>query len=98
MLDIRKGVCPLCEHTEIVESVPADFGSKDHERTAAVTYEPRWVVAGRNPNYPHGMLRFYVCRSCGYVQWFAEDPGSIPIGDRYLTRIISGPAKTEPYR
>lgn len=98
MKDLRKGVCPLCDHTEVLEAIPADFGNKDHERTAAVTYEPRWVLGGRNPNYPHGMLRVYVCRGCGYVQWFAENADAIPVGDRYLTRVINGPGTSDPYR
>jgi hypothetical protein len=33
----------------------------------------------------------YVCRQCGYAQYFADNPGTIPIGDQYLTKLIKGP-------
>ena len=38
----------------------------------------------------HGVLRLYVCRHCGFAQTYADSPQSIPIGDKYLTKIIKG--------
>ena len=99
MLDNRQGVCPLCEHNEIVEAVPAEFGESNMEVSQqAITYDPRWLMSGRNPVYPHGKLMVYVCRRCGYVQWFAENPEGIPIGAEYQTRLIEGEGERGPYR
>ena len=98
MRDIRKGICPLCEHNEILESIPALFGDQHKEVAFAVTYDSRWVQNGRNPNHPHGKVRVYVCRQCGYLQWFADEPATIPVGDEHKTRIIAGPEKVAPYR
>ena len=98
MQDMRKGRCPLCEHNEILESVPAQFGDQHLEVPFAVTYDRRWVMQGRNPKYPHGQLRLYVCRRCGYAQWFADNPAKIPVGEEYSTRILRGPEPEAPYR
>lgn len=95
MRDMRDGICPLCEHNEIIEAVAAEFGDQDVERVKAVTYDPRWVIEGRNPKHPHGPLKMVVCRRCGYVQWFADDPASIPIDDEHRTRLIGGAAGRE---
>lgn len=90
MDDIRRGLCPLCRHNEIIESIAADFGEQNTEKAQAVTYDPRWLLPGRNPEYPHGQLKLYVCRRCGFVQWFADDPDSIPIDEEHKTRLIKG--------
>ena len=91
MRDMRGGICPLCAHQEIIEAVPAEFANESFEVTAAVTYESRWVLSGRNPKHPHGVLRIFVCRSCGYVQTFALDPETVPIDPNMRTRLIRGP-------
>ena len=91
MHDMRDGICPLCQHNRVLEAVPGEFVDGDREEVRAVTYDPRWLMAGRNPRHPHGPLKTYVCRKCGYVQWFAEGPGDIPVGEEYMTRIIEGP-------
>ncbi len=93
MRDMREGVCPVCAHQEILETTPAEFGDGDMERVAAVTYEPRWLLGGRNPGHPHGPLRRYVCRGCGYTQLFALDPMAIPIGEGYRTALLDGPSQ-----
>ena len=90
MLDMRRGTCPVCRHDKILESTPADFADVNREKAMAVTYDPRWVMHGRNPDRPHGAFRIYVCRSCGFTQWFADAPGEIPVGEEHSTRIIEG--------
>jgi len=98
MRDMRKGQCPVCEHDEVLESVVAEFGHSDFEKPMCVTYDPRWMFEGRNPTHGYGPLRIYVCRSCGFAQWFAGAPEKIPVGDDYRTRIINGPGTDGPYR
>jgi|RhiMethySRZTD1v2_1073278.scaffolds.fasta_scaffold13588_8 hypothetical protein len=97
MIDIRLGRCPLCDHPEIIEAVAAEFAHAGVEVPAAVTYDARLVQRGRNPGYPYGLLKLYVCRACGYCQYFADDPSSIPIGEEHQTRVIAGRAR-DPYR
>jgi hypothetical protein len=89
MLDMRSGVCAICGGEEIVEAIKRDLLDESAEYQA-VTYEA--VDFGNLvPVYqrvPYGVLRMYVCRSCGFVQHFADNPATIPIGDEYLTRIV----------
>lgn len=98
MRDIRKGNCPLCEHNEIVVSEAGEFGHNDWEKPMCVTYDARWVASGRNPRYGHGPLSMYMCRQCGFVQWFARDPQTVPVDDEHKTKLIEGTAPAGPYR
>jgi hypothetical protein len=99
MQDIRTGTCPLCSHGEIVEGTPAEFiGHTGTEVAAAFTYEPRWATAGRNPLQPFGRLRYYMCRGCGYLLCFVEEPGGGPFGAPHRTRLITSGGKATPYR
>jgi len=89
--DMRKGLCPVCGNNEVIEAIPRDLGDESAEYQA-VTYEA--VNFGELvPVYQrvaHGVLKMYVCRRCGYAQYFADNPGAIPIGDEFLTRLIKG--------
>ncbi len=97
MRDIREGNCPLCDHHEITEVIPAEFGGNDLERLESVTYEVRWMLPGRNPTKPIGELRKYVCRSCGFTQEFTLKPSSVPDTSEYTRTIVGVNRKdTEP--
>jgi hypothetical protein len=101
--DIRHGVCPLCEHTEVIECAPREFssGTDPHPLAAAhgVLYRHLKVYANADPSEPYGTLKLYVCRSCGYGQWFADRPDEIPINEEsYGTRIVTGKKDDSPYR
>jgi hypothetical protein len=50
-----------------------------------------------DPTEPAGILEAFACRSCGYVEWYAQAPGEIPIGPEYGTELIDVTAKP-PYR
>ncbi|MGN6105742.1 MAG: hypothetical protein ACTHU0_11600 [Kofleriaceae bacterium] len=45
----------------------------------------------------HGVLEMYICARCGFIEWYCQDPESIPIGPEYMTEIIDH-APDEPYR
>jgi hypothetical protein len=98
--DIRDGSCPTCDHDEIIEAYPYERGPRAFE-ALAVTHDrvQMFGVAGFDPASPRGRLRIYVCRRCGFAQWFADDPQGIPIGNEYLTRIIKrSSGQGGPYR
>jgi hypothetical protein len=48
------------------------------------------------PRDGRGMLEAYVCRACGYVEWYCTDPENIPIGPEYMTEEVD--AGSGPYR
>ena len=86
---MRLGKCPKCGGTEIIVAHPGEYGDGSQEvGPMSVTAEPRWVMSGRNPSYGKGELVLYVCRTCGFAEWYAEDPQSIPIGEEYKTELL----------
>jgi hypothetical protein len=105
MEDIRQGVCPLCRHDEILRSYPKGTGELFVEAGCDASQPPgvieKQLRAGRSSDkvVKRGSLEIYVCRQCGYCQWFARDPGRIPFGDKAgLPGLIKGPEPGGPYR
>jgi hypothetical protein len=100
MDDIRKGTCPICHHNEIVEAIPFEFDDTTIPNQLALAHEPRHGWLSKNsfsPRDAYGLLKAYACRSCGLVQFFADQPTAIPIGEKYRTRLLRGP-DTTPFR
>ena len=99
---MRQGRCPLCDHHEIIEATVTEFSGEysEQQRPLAVAHGTRHVLlAGERPDAdkPVGLLNQCICRRCGFVQWFASEPGRIPIGMEYGTRLVQTPAAA-PYR
>ncbi len=44
-----------------------------------------------------GLLEMYVCRRCGYVEWYCSDPQNIPVGPQFMTDLVEQ-ADGGPYR
>jgi predicted nucleic-acid-binding Zn-ribbon protein len=88
---MKSGVCPKCSSRDIIEAKAAEYGGgAGFEVPMAVTAEPRWflkwLLPSRDPRRPKGLLVMYVCRDCGYTEWYALDPKSIPIGPEWKTK------------
>ena len=99
MRDIRQGNCPLCDHHEVVEGDPGEFtGDTNREVTAAFAYDARWVRSGRNPDHAYGVLKYYMWRQCGYLQWFVDNPQEVPLSDEHRPRLTKGVERKGPYR
>ncbi len=75
----------------------------------AATYQVKTVVVnsffGRSeyvaPPTPLdglGVFECYICKRCGFVDWYCQDPEHIPIGKPYMTEEVDADASTEPYR
>jgi hypothetical protein len=47
--------------------------------------------------HSRGTLEVYVCVGCGFLEWYCQDPESIPIGPEYMTEAIDYGGRT-PYR
>ena len=99
MLDMRLGTCPICSHNEIVRAVPKGFPESDGPlSTARLQNQAFGMAFGPTPTKIFGILNVYLCRSCGFVQWFAIEPDKVPIGEKYDTSLVHGPEPREPYR
>lgn len=94
MRDIREGVCPLCSHNEILQAAAADFVEYNVKLPMSMTTEQR-----DGNRVPVGILNIWMCRKCGFSQWFAFDPDKVPIGTEYSTRLVKGSEpEGGPYR
>ena len=62
-LDLRGGVCPLCGTSDVIVTTPT-YERGEYQRTTP-------LPAVRNSDTRFDM---YLCRPCGYTQWFM--PGS----------------------
>ena len=113
MEDIRKGVCPLCQHKQILEATPqlnavahaggALRGSEQpHIAMIASRGNAAWTLikdafTGQGGE-PTGEWRTYACRACGFAQTFVTDCSAIPIGEKFGTRLLNGGEAEGPYR
>lgn len=91
MLDMRLGTCAVCNHPEVIDAPALDYLDEDNPTRSAVTHAPDSMnfLQPRSPlDRPRGVLRMLVCRSCGFVQWFASRPEKIPIDDAHGTKLI----------
>ena len=41
---------------------------------------------------PFGRLEAWVCRTCGFVEWYAQSPKEIPIAAAHGTELVTVPA------
>jgi hypothetical protein len=46
---------------------------------------------------PFGRLYTFVCRTCGFVEWYAANPAEIPIGAAHGTTLVEA-SSDRPYR
>lgn len=96
MPDIREGCCPQCRHDEIIQAAPLVF-VEDAAVVLSVSHDVNGL--GADPRKPLGPLNLFVCRRCGYSQFFAFEPEKIPVGIAYGTRLIKGSTSDGgPYR
>jgi len=102
--------CQRCQHPELIRAQAREFTTGNTElREAlpmAVTIAAKpvvslWTGAGQgpwaDPTQFAGVLEMYVCRGCGFTEWYCRDPRSIPIGVEYGTELLDLGAKP-PYR
>jgi hypothetical protein len=100
MDDMRKGVCPLCSNREILETTPCESlrDGGDFVPLSAHKQSAGFI----HPFANFGSFMTYICRRCGYAQWFASNPVEIPIavneGGHHPTRLITGLEPDSPYR
>jgi hypothetical protein len=100
MRDMRKGICALCEHDEIFVAHPTESGAEGRARPMAVIHLviPKKVLGIEMPGQPvrAGQLEAYVCRACGYTQWFTLDAAVIP--KEHVQMISESSGRPGPYR
>ena len=99
------------EHTSVgLRFTPAVTSGGDIHRSVSapmmVTHQaratPKLATSGKavvpiDIRTGFGRLEMFVCRQCGFVEWYCDEPESIPIGPHYMTEDIDY-APPGPYR
>jgi hypothetical protein len=96
--------CQRCNHTVLVRCQVRERAARGDEPMSeylaplAVTFRRQQRTSfwsGRTkvrdiPDLasPAGMLEAFVCRRCGFVDWYAQSPEDIPIGVEFGTELI----------
>ncbi|HVH47548.1 MAG TPA: hypothetical protein VM925_34670 [Labilithrix sp.] len=91
MLDMRNGTCAVCNHHEVIDAPALEYTDDDSQIRLAVTHAPDsldFLQPRSGSERPFGVLRMLVCRSCGFVQWFATRPERIPINEAHGTKLV----------
>jgi hypothetical protein len=96
MLDMRQGTCAVCNHPEVIDAPAFDFLDDSSPTPLAVTHAPdslNFLQPRSAVERPYGVLRMLVCRSCGFVQWFASRPERIPVNEAHGTKLVVAKSK-----
>jgi hypothetical protein len=105
--------CAKCNGMKFIRAIPREYTAEDLGSTRSVcapmalTLRPgvtkRGLFFGGGASEPNirwqscGTLETYVCVGCGFLEWYCQDPESIPIGPEYMTDAIDYGSQT-PYR
>ncbi|MBA2540254.1 MAG: hypothetical protein H0V17_11505 [Deltaproteobacteria bacterium] len=106
--------CRGCNGLHFVRAVPRELTNKSNSTITSpeiapmtVTYAyraPATTWLGTHAAQPldaklgFGTLEMFICKSCGLVDWFCQDPEQIPIGPSYMTEDVDYESETGPYR
>lgn len=97
-----KHICPKCRHDKVlvlprVDQIVDQYGRVEAWRIARVPEQmDGYPLPGGEP-VTAGVVQAYICRSCGYTEFYTRDPESIPV-DGKVVRELSGAKNKGPYR
>ena len=101
--------CDRCNGMQFIRAVPRELAVGKYNAPVsspmAVTYDYQYVegaftrsAAPVDTRKAYGYLEQYICRKCGFVEWYCNDPDRIPIGPGFMTEAIDYAAGETPYR
>ncbi|MFN0251632.1 MAG: hypothetical protein ACKV2T_32450 [Kofleriaceae bacterium] len=102
---VRKALpCQRCNHPELIRALARELATGAGEvgqrelHPMTVTLEPvgeHGFFSGKPKGVGGGfaklvgVLEMYVCRRCGFTEWYCRDPQNVPIGEHYGTEIVT---------
>jgi hypothetical protein len=95
--------CTKCNHHKLVRAIPRELSMHDDMPLNGPMFATYALVAENYKVEPvharsgYGILEMYICRKCGFVEWYCQAPDQIPIGPEYMTEEIDSNAQG-PYR
>jgi len=103
--------CARCDHDELIRAIVRERGADTwrSQRLAplGVTFRKQTVlsVSGHERELdepdlrePAGIFEVYVCRSCGFTEWYVVEPERVPIGPEFATELVAVPRGGGPWR
>lgn len=96
--------CDRCNRAEFIRVLPRELSDgMPAPMTATMIAKPDqgWFSFGQpedpRPRHGRGVLEIYICRHCGFVEWYCLDPENIPLGPEHMADLVSF-TSTDPYR
>lgn len=92
--------CRCCKGRSFIRAMPREVGERAAPMTVTFMYrEPKKSAASPiDVGLGLGLLELYICKGCGFVEWFCIDPEHIAIGPSYMTEEIDDDTTRGPYR
>jgi hypothetical protein len=105
--------CQRCNHPELIRALARELAATSGDWSGnravpmAVTIQPavrhtffterRDGIGVLDPEKVMGVLEMYICRKCGFTEWYCLDPQNVPIGEGYGTELVTVEPDT-PFR
>ena len=84
--------CVRCHGVEILRAVPRSPEAKRLLATLQVKTEDKGILGTSGIEVTGvrllGELETYICRTCGFVEWYCVAPKAVPIGPAYNTELL----------
>ncbi|MCX5741308.1 MAG: hypothetical protein NT062_02285 [Proteobacteria bacterium] len=86
--------CSKCHFTQFVRAVPRELADRDGHPTAGPMFAAYQIPGDELHIEPidtrrgFGVFEVYICKRCGFVEWYCQDPLEIPIGPEYMTEDV----------
>lgn len=108
----RAAPCVRCNHTTLIRVIPRELSVHPSDNVTIAAYAPMTAtypvvtttrgffpeefIAAPTPLDGLGVFECYICKKCGFVDWFCQDPENIPIGPQFMTEEVD--VDGGPYR
>ena len=82
--------CRCCNGLSFIRAIPREVAQVTSPMavTIGAQEDGMWgFTIASDPRRAFGLLEMYVCRACGYIEWYCSDPQNVPIGPQFMTEL-----------
>jgi hypothetical protein len=96
-------ICPKCRGSRIlvlprIDQVVDEYGQVQAWRIARVPeHMDGYPLPGGEP-VTAGLVQAYICKACGYTEFYTRDPEAIPVDGKAVRELSGGQGGGSPYR
>ena len=103
MIMRRTLICPKCEGDHILHLARIDqqvdpYGKIEAWRIARVPKPIQGFPLPGGEPVVAGVVQAYICRACGFTEFYTRDPEAIPVDGTLVRELVGGSDKSGPYR